>query len=180
LTEPLGVLNTDHLLPLNWGGKGIDAPQFRIIHDVLPSPYGYFLHRRKKQKNPFGVSLRVHIKRRKYYRWNGMVSQPTAVLVSSSPSRDSSCPHANPSQRPQWWDPSLSLLIRNRGTRLPSNRQTQSEKLKGLLDGLLGHLFGLHSLQIGNHEKGCQKILGLGYFSLPWGSFEIWDTIPSP
>jgi hypothetical protein len=31
------------------------------------------------------------------------------------------------------------------------------------LSGLLGYLRGLHSLQIGNHEKGCQKILGLGY-----------------
>jgi hypothetical protein len=42
-----------------------------------------------------------------------------------------------------------SLVVspkRHKGTRLPSNRQTQSEKLKGLLDGLLGHLFGLHSL----------------------------------
>ncbi len=173
MTEPLGVLNTDHLLPLDWSGKGIDAPQFRIIHDVLPSPYDFFSHRRKKQKNPFGVSWRVHIKRLKYYRWNGLVSQPRTFLVSSPPSRYSSCPQGKPLQKPQWWDFSVSLLIRNRVTRLPSNRQTQSEKLKGLLGGLLGHLFGLHSLQIGNHEKGCQKILGLGYFSLPWGSCEI-------
>ncbi len=39
MTEPLGVLNTDHLPPLDLGGKDIDAPQFRVIHDLLNSPH---------------------------------------------------------------------------------------------------------------------------------------------
>jgi hypothetical protein len=39
LTEPLAVLNTDHLLPLDLGGESIDAPQFRVIHDLLTSPH---------------------------------------------------------------------------------------------------------------------------------------------
>jgi hypothetical protein len=52
---------------------------------------------------------------------------------------------------------------KKRAHETPSNRQIQSEEFKGILGGLLGHLCGLHSLQIGNHEKGCQKILGLGY-----------------
>lgn len=34
MTEPLWVLDTDDLLPLDLGGKGIYVPQFRVIHTI--------------------------------------------------------------------------------------------------------------------------------------------------
>ncbi len=95
-----------------------------------------------------------------------MVSQSTEAFEPAQTSRYSSLPQGDPSQKQYRKDFSVSLPIRNRGTRLPSNRQIQSEEIKGILGGFLGHLRGPHPLQIGNHEKGCQEILGLGYLFL--------------
>jgi hypothetical protein len=37
LTESLRVLNADHLPALDLGREGINAPQFGVIHDLLPT-----------------------------------------------------------------------------------------------------------------------------------------------
>ena len=113
----------------------------------------------KKQKNPFGVAWRAHVKPEEYYyKWNGLGSQPSAALEFSPLLVDLSNPRRNSSKKPQWRHFLVSSLARTGFMGHLSHRQIQFEEFPGILGCSMRNLLGLHPLQIGNRKEGGQKV----------------------